>query len=208
MELENRQLFINVLQSLLLDGVEGVKEPFVLIIEGKEIKASKHLNFISDIINIDLNNRKLKTAALKYLQNSCILDESLTNELELLHRQLHEKLQFLLNELDADFEINQTWSLEKYLKAFDFAVEVDDFDAPFERLLTFIQLNGQLLPGTVLCLINSKLYLSSEEITELYKFALYNKVGLLLIESTVDETKYEHERKLLIDKDFAEFVSE
>ena len=49
-----------------------------------------------------------------------------------------------------------------------------------------------------------KLFLTDEEVVEVYKYSLYNNVNLLIIERN-DRKKLKYEKKLVIDENFYDY---
>ena len=54
--------------------------------------------------------------------------------------------------------------------------------------------------------MNLKQYLTKEEIKELYKYAIYNKISIMLIENNGYNVSLENEIKLLIDSSLDEYM--
>ena len=60
LEIEDRALFANIIHSIFaLCNDQENKEYIVLIKEGKELPFSKNVVLISDILNFDLNDKKM-----------------------------------------------------------------------------------------------------------------------------------------------------
>ena len=74
------------------------------------------------------------------------------------------------------------------------------------NLLLLIELERVLKTNNLLIFINLKQYLSDEELNELYKYALYNSINLLMIDSQCYKNMNEYEKKLIIDSNLDEFV--
>ena len=58
----------------------------------------------------------------------------------------------------------------------------------------------------IICFVNLKSYFDNAELIELYKYAIYNKVAILLVESSMQDVALDYERKLIIDNEFDEFT--
>ncbi len=69
-----------------------------------------------------------------------------------------------------------------------------------------IDLERELRVNKLLVFVNLKDYLQKEEIEELYKYALYNEVGIMLIDSDSYGCTLNNEKKLIIDGNFDEIV--
>ncbi len=194
------------MDSLLLGEGDNIAEPFILLEDEKELKPSKNIEVVTDIISLDINNKKFITAAIESLNRFCLADEMLNAEIEKLHQKLYNQIIDLMNELSSDFCISANWNLAKYLKAYEFSVQINSFDGMFEKLMTYIQLMAEFMQGKTICFINLKSYFDNAELVELYKYAIYNKVTILLVESSVQNDTLDYERKLIIDNEFDEFT--
>lgn len=197
---------MSVISSLVYCDYEEDKEPFVLTDGDKELKVSKHMLVTTDILGFDINSKKIKSLAIDKLEKTCQNDEILLHELEQANVNLLSKVFCLINELNADFSISNEWNLEKYLKAFDFRVETISIKNCFDKVISYIQIVSELMKDYVVCFVNLKSYFTENQIKEIYKFAIYNNVRLLLIESTLETEKMEYENKLIIDNEFDELI--
>lgn len=208
LEVADKKLFLSIVASLRCAEDDLCGEPFMLLNEDKELKASQYIEVVTDILNPDTANRKIMTKALESLNRLCVQDEERASEFEQLHAIMYQKIAALLNELNSDFAVSAEWNLSKYLKAFDFGIRELSAEECFEKLLQYVQLHGEFMRDKILCLINAKAYFEREEILELYKFAIYNKVNLWLVESGQDDTVMDYERKWIIDAEYYEYASE
>lgn len=206
LEIENKKLFYSFLRSLMSDDCEKANENIVLLDSDKELKMSKALIIITDIVNLDLNSKKIISMAMEKLEMICSNDEEISNKLQELNYELALEVNKLINELSADFSISYEWKLSKYLKAFDFSPEKLERDDLCEGILRYLQIVSELFKNQVVCFVNAKSYFDEEQMQEIYKYALYNKIKLFLLESSCENHKQKYEKKLLIDKEFDEII--
>ena len=69
-----------------------------------------------------------------------------------------------------------------------------------ERIIEYIKISSNLLKQNIFVFLNLKLFLTEQEIEELYKECFYRKVHLILIEA-IYHTKKIEEKICIIDKD-------
>ena len=69
-----------------------------------------------------------------------------------------------------------------------------------ERLAEYLKLLHQLCKIQVIIFVNLKTYFSQDELEELYKFAFYEKLFLVLIENR-EKPKLKEEKVCIIDAD-------
>ena len=75
-----------------------------------------------------------------------------------------------------------------------------------DNLLLLIDLETILNSNKVLCFINLKQYLSKEELEELYKYATYNSVNFILIDSIKYNCIKEYEKLIIIDENLEDYM--
>lgn len=205
LEVENKKLFSLIVLSLLGLLPEEVREPFLLTQEGKDVKISSHMFFISDIFTFNLNDKKIQSLVIEKLLNISTSDESIERGLAKLNNMMFSEISILLQELNAEYTLSPEWNLSKYLKAFDFCVDTGNTMDLLDKVLNFFQVATDVFDNKIICFVNLKSYFTEQEIQEIYKFIIYNKLNVFLLESTKNnKLKFEH--KLLIDNEFEEFV--
>ena len=74
------------------------------------------------------------------------------------------------------------------------------------KLEQFITICAELKLCKVLVLVQVKAYVSSEELEMIYRCALRNRIGLILVESVHREGKLFSEKKIFIDEDFSDNI--
>ena len=206
-EVSNKALFLSLATALYSGDGYNERQPFTLYEkdDDKLIKNSNAFYFITDLLNIDLNNRQIMKSVLERLTARCLDDEILYQKINNANITINTAICELLNEYNVDFSISTEWNTAKYLKAFDFGVdEYESFDV-LNKLFQYVSICSEFVKSAIICIINLKSYLTESEINEFYKFALYNKVQVLLFESNMDNRTFSEERKLIIDNEFDEF---
>ena len=71
----------------------------------------------------------------------------------------------------------------------------------YEKIFNYIKLIADVCRTNIFITVNIKHYLTSEQISELYKLAKYSKIHLILIEFNMCGDKYDCEKVYVIDKD-------
>ena len=82
----------------------------------------------------------------------------------------------------------------------------EEKDELLDNLLLLIDLENTLKFNNILVFVNLKQYLSKNELIEFYKYAIYSKIQILLIDSQAYGVTLEYEKKLIIDENLDEFV--
>ena len=73
-----------------------------------------------------------------------------------------------------------------------------------DNLFLLLKIESIFKINKLICLINLKQYLTSEQINELLKYATYNNLRILLIESTVSKINTMYETNIIIDEELEE----
>lgn len=208
-EVENKALFLSLVAALYNGDGYNEKRPFTLYEKDNDkiIKNSNSFCFITDLLNIDLNNRKIIKSVLERLTARCLDDEILYQKINNANITIYTAVCELLNEYNVDFSISSEWDTAKYLKAFNFRVDEYETEDILNKLFQYVSICSEFVKSAIICIINLKSYLKESEIKEFYKFVLYNKVQVLLFESNVDNRTFSKERKLIIDSEFDEFIN-
>ena len=106
-------------------------------------------------------------------------------------------------ELDLPLNISNDFSINKLLKLMN--ISIKDTDDLLQNILTYIEIS-MLIQQKMIIFINLKSYLSKVELTELYKYCIYNKVKVLLIDNSLHGTTLDYEKKLIIDCNLEEYT--
>lgn len=85
-------------------------------------------------------------------------------------------------------------------------ISINKTDDLLDNLLLLIDLEKVLKINEILFFINLKQYLSQEELIEFYKYAIYNEIKIVLVDSQSYGVKLDYEKKLIIDANLDEFV--
>lgn len=87
-----------------------------------------------------------------------------------------------------------------------FKLKINQKDDLLDNLLLIIDLECALNTNKILCFINLKQYLTKEELLEFYKYATYNSIKLIMIESTKYDYLKDYEKIIIIDKSLDEIM--
>lgn len=179
------------------DLLQENDEEFVLIEAEEQIKIQKEVEIITDPFRLELNSRKVLQKLYK--------EWSLTaNEMMDQKADINAAIIETLNQLQMQssygnirFELELSW--EEIFKAYQVRFENEDVGL-LERLIAYIKIMSGLLKIRVVCFVNLKCYLTTEQLRQLYQMAFYCKMYLLLLE-TRETVRLEEEKVYIIDND-------
>lgn len=117
-------------------------------------------------------------------------------------------LDTILSEFTFDIYYKDDISIQDYLKAFGIKIETLSYISFLDKLIAFIDIISELELCSILILCNIKSYFKNEQLIEIYKFAQYKQIKLLLIEPKISDICLKNERKMVIDEDFHDYLVE
>lgn len=151
---------------------------FILSNDNKEISFDKNSYIITDIFNIDINNKKVLSKIYSSLLKEIVEDISSYNELSTNIRVYFEKLIFNSSlEIDQGEEID----MSSLLKLGDFRVHVENDDI-LEKFLKFLKVLIELCGCKIIFVVGLHNVFTNAEIIKIYKEVCLNKINIINIE--------------------------
>ena len=146
-------------------------------------------------------------------------ENKLYNKIEKIYKQefermsefqtLFQKLQLnvldVFNEFPFEFNYKDSIGIQEYLKLLGLKISNNKGEI-IDKIFSLIDAVEYLSVAKLLIFVNLKLYLSDDELNEIYKYAMYKKVNILLIETGEEKEPLENEKILYIDSDYDEIV--
>lgn len=157
---------------------------------------------IMDYFHMDINSKKNLGLLNKYVLSQ--IDDKMLVDCSNFYRKMLDKMNHMLIDIDLPIIIDDEFDFENFLKIFKISFKQEE--KLFKRLCLLIDVEKIFHIHSLLVFINVKQFLSLDEVYELEKYAVYNSVSLLLIDSQSYGECLDFERKLLIDTDLSEVV--
>jgi CRISPR type II-A-associated protein Csn2 len=199
--IEDPRMFSAVV-SEIMKQTEGDNGRFVLSKENEVVKIADNMICIINPFSIKFNDRKVLSKLYVLLKG-----EVQNSELWLLANQVFSEIaQFIeqmIEVVDYPITYSDEMDINALFKFMDIVLDVPE-DKLAGRIMDYIKLMNQLLGYQVFVLVNVSAYLDYSELLDLYKFAMYQKIHLLMIESHVGILRSKHEKIYIIDKDGCE----
>ncbi len=142
------------------------------------------------------------TEVLKYLSAS--IEDADIILLQKEYLKIINKFKKVINTVDLPIILEEEINIESISKTLHLSIE--EKDELLDNLFLLIDLENTLKFNNILVFVNLKQYLSKNELIEFYKYAIYNKIQILLIDSQAYGVTLEYEKKLIIDENLDEFV--
>ena len=170
--------------------------------DNKILKFSEEVEIVIDIFNIELNSKKILAKLYSKIeaniQNLDEIIEQTTNLRTLLYGNI--------DELPFNFNIDMEISIQNLLKLYNVKIDTNMYIDFIEKLTFLIDTIAVLKIARILVIPNLKTYLTDEKLIQIYKYAMYKDVKLLLIENDVNDSTLKYEKKLRIDETFDDIV--
>lgn len=194
--IENPTVFSDVVLSFWqqVNGGEGN-----LLLSGKleSLSISKKTDLIVNPFAVNINNKKILTALYKEL--SAISINELQDQTGNLNSTVISYLDNLCSMVPYPLEFDLELETVGLLKAMD--VKVDDHpESLLEKLESYVKAMHQICKIPVFIFVNLKQYLTEEECLEYYKYCMYEKVQIILLEG-VYSPLIGGEKRWVLDKD-------
>lgn len=202
-EIENKTVFYRIVCNLISIS-EGNKEEDIQFIENdnKEVESPK-IKVFTNYFTFDFDSKKQSNDLMKYVLKQ-FTDEDVSN-INMLQRNVYKKITRLLNKLELSIEIDEDdLSFENFLKKLKF--KNPKKDTLLDNLLLLLDIEKELASSYILFFINLKQFLTQAEIKEFYKYAIYNNLQVVLIDSQAYGITKTFEQKLIIDENLDEFM--
>ncbi len=199
--IENSEMFSSIVYELL-QQMEGREGKFVLSEDGSILKIPHHMYCIINPFDIELNSRKILSKLYETF-NSEIQSTDAFMKLSEIYSNSGQLLEDIFDTLMFPLTYTTDININAFLKFMDIKIDVSDCDL-IERIIDYMRLMHDVLGYNITVCVNIKSYLNDWEIEQLYEFAFYNKIFIVLIESYLGEKQKTNERIFIIDKDCCE----
>ena len=162
----------------LINQHKGNEGSYILSNDNKEILFDKNSYIITDIFNIDINNKKVLSKIYSSLLKEIVEDISSYNKLSTNIRVYFEKLIFNSSlEIDQGEEID----MSSLLKLGDFKIHVENDDI-LEKFVKFLKVLSELCGYKIIFVVGLHTVFTQDEIIEIYKEVCLNKINIINIE--------------------------
>lgn len=168
--------------------------------ENNEIKVNGKIRFFSDYFDFGFDSKKYLNDITKYIVSN--IEQIDSGNIMKAYSKLCKLINNELLKTELPLFISTDDNIENIIKMFKY--KINQSEDLLDNLLLILDLEAVLNSNKVLCFINLKQYLSSEEILEFYKYALYNSINVIVIESTRYDYFTDYEKIIIIDQSLDE----
>lgn len=202
-EIENKNYFYRLISNLYsIINSEIVEDITFYDSENKELNISNKIKIFLNFFNFDFDSKKYTNDINKYIINE--MDENDKINLLKSYNKLIETFIKILNKSDLPLQILEDITVENIIK--NLKLTINPKNNLLDNLMLLIELEKTLKTNNLLVFVNLKQYLTNQELIELYKYAIYNKIHIIMIDSQSYGGTLDYENKLIIDSNLDEFM--
>lgn len=201
-EIENKKCFYRFVKDLYTIFLEGCVNDITFFENDKEKNMNGKLKAFTNFFNFGFDSKKYTNDISKYVSEN--IDEKEKNTLLSLYNKIIKTYTKILNNIDLPLNVENEATIENIAKLLK--VSINNSNELLDSLFLLIDLESALLTNNILFFVNLKQYLSTTELIELYKYAIYKEIEIVLIDSQSYGVTLKYEKKYIIDENLDEFV--
>ena len=214
LSMEENQVNVVVLESpgafyryvrALSDQLEGGRERFVLSHDGETLNMQEKCALLTDLFSLELNHKKASAALGKWLRAEA-LGERMLLETQQLRQAVTAWVMALSEESPYPLQYLPEPDVAQLIKSMDVQFS-EESGSLLERLTSWLQVAQDFLKKECVFLVNAKRFLEREALRELYRFAFYRKLHLVLLEN-VERRDFPEEKFYVVDEDACEIYED
>ena len=194
--IENRKLMTELVYELY-NQCNGLDGRFVLSNDMKELKIDKEASIVLEPFTINCNDRKVISKLYQELEELAL--ENLYAESMELYSNILKYSNELCQMVPYNLKIRSDLTPTDIIKLSNVKIE-EDGGSLLEKLVNYLGVMCNICRIKLVIFVNIKTFLNNDELEELYKYANYNKIQLLMIES-IYNNDIMCEKTIVIDKD-------
>jgi CRISPR type II-A-associated protein Csn2 len=203
LEIHNKSYLYRIPSMLnMLSEGEVLEEIIAFDKNNEEYKLSNNIRMYMNYFDFNFDSKKYSTDITKYiLMNLEQYDkEAILSSFMKLCNLVDEELAKSQLPISVSVE-EEIDTIIKMLK-----LKVNQKESLLDNLLLIIDLEVALNSKKILCFLNLKQYLTKEELYEFYKYATYNSIYIIMIDSNKYEYINEYEKIIVIDENLDEYM--
>lgn len=197
--------FLTEINDLIVNKVE-TDNIWLINQDGEKANLFEYAMIIFDIFNLDFNSKTILNKLYLELNRISSLEDKIEENYKNIIRNIIEYTVERVRELPFECDINKDIRFKDVLKLVGLRINTEEYYNLEDKIMFLIDIINEFKIAKILIIVNMKVYFSSEEVEEIYKYAIYKNVKLLVIENIPNDTKLQYEKKILIDNEFDDFL--
>ena len=196
LSVENVHAYTEILRDIW-NQVQGGDGGFIFSDKEKVIKISKAVDCVFNPFSLKCNDRKIINHLYQQIKEQA--DSFFLEDTMKMNTQLNQFMDDLLFQIPYALKHNQELDITNLLKLYDVEFECSA-ETVLEQVIEYLRIMSKICGINIYVFVGLKQFLSTEELKELYKFAFYEKIRILIIEP-VHTPLIEGEKGWIIDPD-------
>jgi CRISPR-associated protein Csn2 len=205
LQVENESLFARIALSLASGEGRYAAEPYSFWADDAEVRPKESLLFVKSPLDLPWDDRLLSGEVVKRMEREFLADEDMRQVVEAARKSLSDQFVSLGFGFDSDYALGLEWDFKKLLKFMGFEVTYQQEKSFLDNLLNFLSFASDSGDKRVIGFVNLKNFLTKSEFQVFLQHVFYLKKSVLLLENKRTFDRFEHERKLIVDRDLIEF---
>ena len=201
-QIENKRCYRELLCEIFYQSNHTLEGRFLVTEEAKSFDLGKDVHIITDILAIESNQRKIISKLYQRLEATAEENDFYLETQEVLSK-IQKFISLLTDNETVALNFKEEVSLQDLFKIADVKIESENIRL-LEKLLDYLGIVQEFLKPKCIIVMGLKQFFEKEELEEIYKFAVYQEIQLVLIENVKDVENYEREEKVIIDEDLCE----
>ncbi len=199
LQVENKKYFYRIVYELYKIANGRISDELDI----EDLENNKMcINIILNYFDFESCIRKYQNEIIKYI--SLNASETERDNINKKYNIFSNEVLKLINEYNLPLNINDELTFQNILK--NVKLSINNKENILENLFTIIDLESKLKINKMLIFVSLKQYLTEEELTELYKYCIYNKVMIFMIDNQLYKSKNEYEKIIAVDDNLNEFM--
>lgn len=178
LSVENTRAYAELLQDIWNQS-QGGEGGFILSEKEKVLKISKEVECIFNPFALECNDRKLVTHLYQQMKERA--DNFLMEETMQINTEINRFLDTLIFQIPFVLKHNQEFDILNLFKLYEVKFD-SDADTVLERIIEYLRVMSKICGIVLYVFVGLKHYLNPNELNELYQFAFYEKIKLILLE--------------------------
>lgn len=206
-EVSSPSLLARIMRSFIqLQEGEQPLESFYFATDEQVLPAARLLTVVSDLFHIEFNSRKILGLLYKQVEKLINEDPQLFQAFQQKKQELLAQFDFICRPINVELTRDEGDGAADFCKYINLRISVGSDQRLVVQLQCFMDILAEWLPGQVLVLYNLTSLLADSELQEVFRYALFTKVNLLLIEPFSGKSLRPNEQRWVIGEDFDDYV--
>ncbi len=168
--------------------------------DNNELKISNKIRFFSEYFDFEFDSKKYSTDITKYILSN--IEQYDSENILRIFSKLCKLIDNELQKTDLSISVSTEEGIENVIKMFK--LKINQKEDLLDNLLLIVDLEVALNSNKILCFMNLKQFLTKEEVLEFYKYATYNSINVIMIESSKYDYFSDYEKVIVIDQSLDE----